>query len=100
MADRLARAMDVPQIRVNVFEVAAVNGLATLTGRFTLHAVFWTGARERVTDEELAAVIAHELGHVALGHIRRRMIDTGQNAVVLVAVGAAEPLYCRVWGRS
>ena len=30
----------------------------------------------------MAAVIAHELGHVALGHSRRRMIDfSGQNAI-------------------
>ena len=42
-------------------------------------------ARGEVTSEELASVIAHELGHVALGHIRRRMIDfTGQNAVFVV----------------
>ena len=32
--------------------------------------------------EEVAGVIAHELGHVALGHSRRRMIDfLGQNAM-------------------
>jgi putative metalloprotease len=38
-----------------------------------------------VTDEELASVIAHELGHVAMGHMRRRMIDfTGQNAVFVM----------------
>ena len=38
-----------------------------------------------LTAEELASVIAHELGHVALGHMRRRMIDfTGQNAVFVV----------------
>jgi putative metalloprotease len=36
----------------------------------------------------MASVIAHELGHVAMGHTRRRMIDfTGQNAV-FVALGA------------
>jgi putative metalloprotease len=30
----------------------------------------------------MASVIAHELGHVALGHARRRMIDfSGQNAL-------------------
>lgn len=30
----------------------------------------------------MASVIAHELGHVALGHSRRRMIDfSGQNAL-------------------
>ncbi len=33
----------------------------------------------------MASVIAHELGHVALGHTRRRMIDfTGQNAVFVM----------------
>jgi putative metalloprotease len=38
-----------------------------------------------VTDEELASVVAHEMGHVALGHMRRRMIDfTGQNAVFMM----------------
>ena len=38
-----------------------------------------------MTAEELASVIAHELGHVALGHMRRRMIDfTGQNAVFVL----------------
>ena len=32
--------------------------------------------------EEVQGVIAHELGHVALGHTRRRMIDfSGQNAL-------------------
>ena len=35
-----------------------------------------------VSADELASVIAHELGHVALGHSRRRMIDfSGQNAL-------------------
>ena len=38
--------------------------------------------------EEISSVVAHELGHVALGHIRRRMIDfSGQNAV-RAALGA------------
>jgi len=41
--------------------------------------------RGEVTAEELASVIAHEMGHVALGHTRRRMIDfTGQNAVFVM----------------
>ena len=35
-----------------------------------------------MSAEEMASVIAHELGHVALGHARRRMIDfSGQNAL-------------------
>ena len=62
------------------------NGLAAPDGRIFLTRGFLAArARGEVTSEELASVIAHELGHVALGHIRRRMIDfTGQNAVFVV----------------
>jgi metalloprotease len=86
LAARMAQALDVPQIKVNVYEVEPVNGLATADGRIFLTRGFLNRkARGEVTAEELAAVIAHELGHVALGHARRRMIDfTGQNAVFVL----------------
>jgi putative metalloprotease len=86
LAGRLARAMDLPKIAVHVFEVEAVNGLAAPDGRIFLTRGFLDRKRRgEVTDQELAAVIAHELGHVALGHTRRRMIDfTGQNAVFVM----------------
>lgn len=86
VADRLARALDLPQIKVNVYEVAMVNGLAAPDGQIYLTRGFLNARmRGEVSAEELGAVIAHELGHVALGHIRRRMIDfTGQNAVFLM----------------
>jgi metalloprotease len=86
LAARLAGAMDVPEIKVNVFEIDAVNGLAAPDGRIFLTRGFLAKkARGEVTAEELASVIAHELGHVAMGHMRRRMIDfTGQNAVFVM----------------
>jgi len=86
LAARMAQALEVPAIRVNVFEVEPVNGLAAPDGQIYLTRGFLQRKeRGEVTAEELAAVIAHELGHVALGHIRRRMIDfTGQNAVFVV----------------
>jgi putative metalloprotease len=86
LADRMAAAMDLPAIKVNVFEVEPVNGLAAPDGRIFLTRGFLNRkARGEVTAEELASVIAHELGHVALGHVRRRMIDfTGQNAVFVM----------------
>lgn len=86
LADRMAAAMDLPAIKVNVFEVEPVNGLAAPDGRIFLTRGFLNRkARGEVTAEELASVIAHELGHVALGHMRRRMIDfTGQNAVFVM----------------
>jgi len=81
--DRLAAALELPRIRVNLYEVEPVNGLAAPDGRIFLTRGFYDKYRAgEVTGEELASVIAHELGHVALGHSRRRMIDfSGQNAV-------------------
>jgi putative metalloprotease len=86
LADRMAAAMDLPEIKVNVFEMEPVNGLAAPDGRIFLTRGFLNRkARGEVTAEELASVIAHELGHVALGHMRRRMVDfTGQNAVFVM----------------
>lgn len=86
LAARLARALDLPAIRVNVFEADAVNGLAAPDGQIYLTRAFLARKLQgAVTAEEMASVIAHELGHVALGHLRRRMIDfTGQNAVFVM----------------
>lgn len=80
---RMAAALDVPEIRVNVFDVDPVNGLAAPDGRIFLTRGFLQKYRQgMVTDTEMASVIAHELGHISLGHMRRRMIDfTGHNAV-------------------
>lgn len=81
--DRLAAALEVPQIKVYLYEVDPVNGLASPEGKVYLTRGFYRKFQNgEVTAEELASVIAHELGHVALGHTRRRMIDfSGQNAL-------------------
>ena len=80
---RMAEALGVERIRVHIYEVEPVNGLAAPDGRIFLTRGFFNKYRAgEVTGEELASVIAHELGHVALGHARRRMIDfSGQNAI-------------------
>ncbi|ETX30720.1 M48 family metalloprotease [Roseivivax isoporae] len=83
LTDRMARALDLERIRVNIYEIDPVNGLAAPDGRIFITRGFYRKYRAgEVTAEELASVIAHELGHVALGHARRRMIDfSGQNAI-------------------
>lgn len=80
---RLAKALDLPRIKVHVYEIAPVNGLAAPDGRIFLTRGFLDRyAAGAVTAEEIASVIAHELGHVALGHARRRMVDfSAQNAL-------------------
>jgi len=86
LTDRMAEALDLERIRVHVYEVAPINGLAAPDGRIFITRGFYDRYRSgEVSAEELASVIAHELGHVALGHARRRMIDfSGQNAMRVV----------------
>lgn len=96
MRDRMSQALDIPRIKVNIYEIEPVNGLAAPDGRIFITRGFYNRFRSGdVTAEELASVIAHELGHVALGHSRRRMIDfSGQNAirtVLMMVIGRFVP---------
>lgn len=83
LLDKLAGAMEVDRIRVNIYEIDPVNGLAAPDGRvFITRGFYRKFVNGEITGEELASVVAHEVGHVALGHSRRRMIDfSGQNAL-------------------
>ncbi|QPM89437.1 M48 family metallopeptidase [Pseudooceanicola algae] len=80
---RLAEALDLPRIKVHLYDVPTINGLAAPDGRIFITRGFYDAYRAgTVTAEEILSVVAHELGHVALGHSRRRMIDfSGQNAL-------------------
>lgn len=80
---KLAEALDLPRVRVNIYEIEPVNGLAAPDGRIFITRGFYKKFVDgEVSADEMASVIAHELGHVALGHSRRRMIDfSGQNAM-------------------
>lgn len=83
LTDQMAAALDLPRLKVFIYEIAPVNGLAAPDGRIFITRGFYEKYRAgEVTGPEMASVIAHELGHVALGHARRRMIDfSGQNAL-------------------
>ncbi|QMU57385.1 MAG: M48 family metalloprotease [Boseongicola sp.] len=83
LTDRMAASLDLPRIRVHLYEIDPVNGLAAPDGRIFITRGFYQKYRSgEVSADEMASVIAHELGHVALGHSRRRMIDfSGQNAL-------------------
>lgn len=65
MVDRLCVLADMPKPRVGVSHVQMPNAFAT--GRNPKHSVVVVteGIRQRLDDEELEAVLAHELSHVA-----------------------------------
>lgn len=83
LTDKMAQALDIDRVKVHIYEIDPVNGLAAPDGRIFITRGFYRKYQNgEVSAEELASVIAHELGHVALGHSRRRMIDfSGQNAL-------------------
>lgn len=86
---KIATALELPKVDVHIYEVALINGLAFSDGRIFLTRGFLDQkAAGVVSNEELASVVAHELGHVALGHSKRRMIDfTGHNAIFVILSG-------------
>ena len=86
---KFSNVLEVEKIRLNIFETEPINGLAAPDGRIFITRGFYKKYQNgEITVDEIASVVAHELGHVALGHIRRRMIDfSGQNAV-RAALGA------------
>ena len=97
LTDRLAAALGIARIPVYIYEIDPVNGLAAPDGRIFITRGFYRKYRNgEVTGEEMASVIAHEMGHVALGHARRRMIDfSGQNALraaLVMVLGRYIPL--------
>jgi putative metalloprotease len=96
LTDRLAAALDLPRIRVYLYEIDPVNGLAAPDGRIFITRGFYRKFQVgEVTAEEISSVIAHELGHVALGHAKRRMVDfSGQNALrtaLMMVIGRFVP---------
>ncbi len=83
LTDQLAAALELERVPVFIYEIDPVNGLAAPDGRIFITRGFYRKYQNgEVSAEEMASVIAHELGHVALGHARRRVIDfSGQNAL-------------------
>ena len=79
---RLGRAVEIPHLKAQVFEQPVFNGLAAPDGQiYVTRGVIDQYRLDRLTADEVGSIIAHELGHVALGHSKRRRIEwTGQNA--------------------
>jgi len=97
LTKRMATQLDLPKLKVFIYEIEPINGLASADGRIFITRGFMNKYRDGIVDaEELASVIAHELGHVALGHSKRRMMDfAGQNAirvVLMTVIGRFIPL--------
>ncbi len=79
---RLGAVVDIPKLNAYVYEIPAINGLASPDGRIFVTRGLMNWHRSGLfSADEIAAVFAHELGHIALGHHQRRMtVWAAQNA--------------------
>jgi putative metalloprotease len=85
---RLAHTAGVDPIAVRVLDAPVINGLATPSGDiYVTRGLVDEVRRGRVSQQEFASVVAHELGHLALGHTKRRAIDVAVAQAAHVVVG-------------
>jgi len=86
---RLAHAAGIENVEVRLLDDPSINGIATDTGEiYITRGLFDAFQAGEISARELASVAAHELGHLALGHLRRRMIElAGRNAAYIVLGG-------------
>ena len=67
--------LDLHKLKVFVLNDKQINGLVTPNGNIYLTQGFINQYKSgKVSGVELTSVIAHELGHLALGHTKKRMI--------------------------
>lgn len=72
-AERLAsltqgwKNVDGHSLEYHVYQLDDINAFAVPNGSIRLH----TGLMDNMTDDEVRYVIAHEIGHVVLGHSKR-----------------------------
>lgn len=81
--DKIAKSLGLRKIIVRIHQSDEVNGLATSAGDIFLTRGMMAKYEQGVFGaDEISSVIAHELGHVALGHVRKRMIAFGLGNVI------------------
>ena len=67
--------LDLRKLKVLVLNEKQINGLVTPNGNIYITQGFINQYKSgKVSGVELTSVIAHELGHLALGHSKKRMI--------------------------
>ena len=89
-----ARTLESRPFDVKVLDLEPVNAVALPTGEIYV----WRGLYEKylsgaASRDEVAAVIAHEIGHVALGHAQRR-VETSRAQIAVWRCWASSSAGC------
>lgn len=80
-----SNAMEVDQFKVHLLKNKEINAFALPDG----HLVFHTGLIEAAeSPEEVAGVMAHEMAHIELRHVRKKLIkEVGISLLINMAMG-------------
>ncbi|MBK0397623.1 M48 family metalloprotease [Limibaculum sp. M0105] len=85
---QLASAAGIDDIKVRLLDNPMPNGMATPEGEIYLtRGLFRHFQSGKISVHELGSVVAHELGHLALGHTRRRIIDMAGAQTAQIVLG-------------
>ena len=81
--------LDLGNLRVFVLNEKQINGLVTPNGNIYITQGFIEQYRAgKVSGVELTTVIAHELGHLALGHTKKRLITFSAISAISMVVSS------------
>ncbi len=90
-------------VNYKVYETKDVNAFAMANGCIRVY----SGLMDIMNDNEVEAVIGHEMGHVALGHVKKGMqVALGTNAVRAplprraVSSAACRNLSLAIWAKA
>ncbi|MBV7405507.1 M48 family metallopeptidase [Enterobacter sp. ENT03] len=85
IANALGDNINGQAVNYKVYQTKDVNAFAMANGCIRVY----SGLMDMMNDNEVEAVIGHEMGHVALGHVKRGMqVALGTNAVRVAAASA------------
>ena len=73
--DCFCKALNLTNLQIKVLDDRQINGLVAPDGSIYITQGFFDKYNSgQVSSAEIASVIAHELGHLALGHTKKRMV--------------------------
>ncbi len=88
LLNKVSFLLNLPKLEVYILEDLNINGLASNEGKVFLTKGFlekyYSGI---VSAEELIGVISHELGHLALGHTKKRMVTYSLQNAIQIGIG-------------
>ncbi len=85
--DCFREALNLSHLQIKILNEQQINGLVAPDGNIYITQGFFDKYNSgQVSSAEIASVIAHELGHLALGHTKKRMVTFSAISAVTFAL--------------